>query len=282
MTKTILYCILCWREQPFQNLLQGSDSTNSLSLVNKIEETSFHRAWQKAAAFIDEHGVMRIIGGPKEEKGKTIIERKTIRDSCQIIVLTGNAITQMEKGELHPAFPFGPKQLEEYCNQLTPEYGEYWRSLPLDDIHRFKYLYRDRFVFPFDQLKALKENLAEQIFDQISSNRTKAGTWRPIEDAFNPEPPCLQDLQLLYLGKDDSGVNFVDVRYNWRSRDINAWQSNKACLTRMLYREVLTPNNCKILRDIDYCASLHCYEDRLNALHEAAYYNRMGNKFLIE
>jgi len=255
---------------------------NLLSPVNVIEETSFHRAWQRAVSFIDENGISRVIGGPKKQKdGKIIIERKPVRDTCQLIVLNRPAVIQVENGEMHPKFPFGPKQLEEYCDQLTPEYVDYWRGLPIDDIHRFGYIYRERLVFPFEQLKALRENLSEQISDQISSNRTQAITWRPAEDAFNDEPPCLQRIQIVYLGRDSDGVDYVDIRYDWRSRDINAWQSNKICLTRMLRREVLTPNRCVILRDIDYCASLHCYEHRLDVLHEAAYYNRVGNRFLI-
>lgn len=252
-----------------------------LSPVNLIEDTSFHRAWQRAAAFIDERGVLRTIGGPKEENGRTIIEKKPARDTCQLIILTGPALSQMKNSEMHPAFPFGPKKLEEYCRQFTPEYVKYWQGLPIDDDHRFRYLYFERMTFPFDQLKAMKENLAEQIEDGISSNRTQATTWRPKEDAFNDEPPCLQRIQIIYLGEDTEGSRYVDIRWDWRSRDINAWQSNKIALNRAIRREVLDPNNCKALRDMDYCASLHCYEDRMPALHAAAYYHRAGNTFFV-
>lgn len=254
---------------------------NELTPVNVINETSFLRAWQKAAAFIDEDGIFREIGGPKEANPE-IVERKKIRDTCQMIILTGKAIAQMENGQMHPKFPFGPKQLEEYCNQLTPDYVKYWRGLSLEDKHRFRYLYRERLMFPYDQLAALKKNLAEQIADRLSSNRTQAITWRPAEDAFNDEPPCFQRVQIIYLGQDDEGVGWVDLRWDWRSRDINAQQSNKICLTRMIYHAVLTPNNCRIKRDVDCSASLHCYEDRLNDLHEAAWFQRSGNEFFID
>jgi hypothetical protein len=249
---------------------------NQLTPVNFIEETSFHRAWQKAVAFIVDKGIDRVIGGPKEDSPEKI-EKKPIRDSCQLIVLTENAIVQMEKKEMHPKFPFGPKQVNEYCLQYGWPYLEYWLKLPINDSHRFKYIYFDRLVNPFNQLSAMRANLEEQVKDHISSNRTQAITWQPEKDAFNDEPPCLQRIQIVYLGE-----GLVDVRWDWRSRDINAWQSNKACLTEMFYREVLTPNNCRIARDIDYCASLHCYQHRLKDAHEAAYYQRVGNQYFYQ
>jgi thymidylate synthase len=52
----------------------------------------------------------------------------------------------------------------------------------------------------------------------------------------------------------------VDVHFTWRSRDLfTAWQSNIICLTEMLNREVVKPNNCRIVRIIDYSDSLHLY-----------------------
>jgi thymidylate synthase len=254
---------------------------NELTPVNVINETSFHRAWQKAAAFIDEEGIYRVIGGPKE-KNPEVVEKKKIKDTCQYIILTGKAIFQIENSEMHPKFPFGPKQLEEYCTQLTPEYVEKWRKMSSEDEHKFKYIYLDRTTYPFNQMEAMRENLAEQIKDQISSNRTQAITWRPSEDAFNDEPPCFQRIQIIYLGQDEDDMGHVDLRLEWRSRDINAWQSNIICLRRAMCRQVLLPNNCIIDRWVENIASLHCYEDRLNDLHGAAWYKRTGNQFFFE
>jgi hypothetical protein len=251
---------------------------NELPKINVIEETSFLKAWQRAAVFIDESGVSREIGGPKEDNPKNI-ERKKIMDTRQTIIMTGKALIQMKNGDMHPKFPWTPKKLEEYCQQLTPEYTEYWNSLPEGDQHKFKYIYRGRLD---KQLDGMRENLAIQINAQISSNRTQATTWDGKKDPFNDEPPCFQRVQIMYLGQDESGVGYVEVCSDWRSRNIFAWQSNKICITRMLYREVLTPNNCIIVRDIDQCASLHCAVDSLSSLHEAAYYNRIGNNLLID
>lgn len=254
---------------------------NDLSPVNLIHEDSFPRAWQKAVAFIDENGIPRIIGGQQEDQPDEI-ERKKIIDTRQIIVLTGNAITQMENAVIHPKFPFGPKQLEGYCVQLTEDYVDRWRAMLPNDSHRFKYLYLERFLFPFDQMVALRKNLTKLIEHDLSSNRVQAITWRPAEDAYNDEPPCLQRVQVFYLGMDDCGNPWVDLCWDWRSRDINAVMSNKICLTRMIKHYVLTPTKSKIARDIDNIASLHCYEDRMADLHKAAWFARNNNQFLID
>ena len=248
--------------------------------VNLIQNKTFVRSWQEAAAFVDDKGAERVIGGPKENGSE--VERKKIKDTCQIIELFGKAIDQLNKGEMHPKFPFGPKQLEEYCLQMTPEYVEKWQKMSNADVHKFRYLYWERFLFPYDQIEALKLNLAELIKHDLSSNRVQAITWRPNEDAFNEEPPCLQRVQVIYLGKDEEGTRCLDIRTDWRSRDINAWQSNLICLNRAFKRHVFEPNECKVVRWIDNCASLHCYEDRLDKLHEAAWYQRFGNQFFVE
>ena len=251
---------------------------NELPKINVIQETSFLRAWQRAAIFIDEEGVLREIGGPKEDNSK-IIERKKIMDTRQIIIMTGKALIQMRNGEMHPKFLWTPKKLEEYCQQLTPEYTKYWNGLPEGDQRKFKYIYRGRLG---KQIEDMRDNLAIQINAQISSNRTVATTWDKEKDPRDDEPPCLQRIQIMYLGQDEHGVGHVEVYLDWRSRNIYAWQSNKICIDRMLYREVLAPNNCIVVRDIDQCSSLHCAVDSLSSLHEAAYYNRIGNNLLID
>jgi len=252
-----------------------------LSEVNVIKETSFPRGWQKAAAFIEEEGIFRTIGGPKEGFPE-VIERKEIIDTCQMFNFTGEAITQIEKGVMHPLFPFRQKQLEAYCHQFTTKYVENWRQLPYNDPHKFKYLYLDRFLYPIDQLEAMRKNLAVLVKEQISSNRVQAITWQPAQDRYNDEPPCLQIIQVIYLGKDDNGQDKVDLRLYWRSRDINAVQANIICLNRAFQHFFLKPNHCQIERWLDYSSSLHCYQDRLQDLHKAAWYARNENQFFID
>ena len=47
----------------------------------------------------------------------------------------------------------------------------------------------------------------------------------------------------------------------WRSRDLfAAWNSNMVGLLTMIRREVLDPNNLKLVKVVDFCNSLHIYE----------------------
>jgi len=67
-----------------------------LSEVNVIKETSFPRGWQKAAAFIEEEGIFRTIGGPKEGFPE-VIERKEIIDTCQMLILLARPLLKLKK-----------------------------------------------------------------------------------------------------------------------------------------------------------------------------------------
>lgn len=54
------------------------------------------------------------------------------------------------------------------------------------------------------------------------------------------------------------------IHWNGNSRDLfSAWQSNVICLIDMLNREVVKPNNCEIVRIIDFSDSLHIYKTDL-------------------
>jgi thymidylate synthase len=107
-----------------------------------------------------------------------------------------------------------------------------------------------------DQIRRLRERLALQMEAGITSNRDQAITWQSKIDLGNASPPCLQRIQIRYLGDYN-----VDVHLTWRSRDLyTAWQANIVAIIDMLNREVIRPNNCRIVRLIDYADSLHIYE----------------------
>ena len=219
--------------------------------VHLIEERNFHNAWAKALHAILSKGTDLVIGDGDE--------RKPIKDSCMLISLTGNAIKQIEARELHPQYPF--RRIEEYCKEFTRVFLEAYRSKPVNE--KFSYLYFDRLAHyeaPFsahrsDQITLLKNALADQMKEEITSNRCQAITWYVPDDIERSSPPCLQRIQIRYIPK-----NNVDVHLTWRSRDLfTAWQSNIVCITEMLNREVIKPNNCQIVRIIDYSDSLHLY-----------------------
>lgn len=67
---------------------------------------------------------------------------------------------------------------------------------------------------------------------------------------------CLQRIWIRYLGN-----NEVEVHMNWRSRDLyTAWQANIVAIIDMLNREVIRPNNCRIVRLVEFIDSLHIYD----------------------
>lgn len=219
--------------------------------VHLIEERNFHNAWTKAIQTILSKGTDLVIGGGDE--------RKPIKDSCMLISMTGNALKQIEARELHPQYPF--RRIEEYCNEFTRAFLEEYRSKPVNE--QFSYLYFERLAHyeyssdhnSSDQITLLKNALADQIKQNITSNRSQAITWYVPFDIKRSSPPCLQRIQIRYIPE-----NKVDVHLTWRSRDLfTAWQSNIVCITEMLNREVIKPNNCQIIRIIDYSDSLHIY-----------------------
>ena len=249
--------------------------TFKLSPINVIEENDFRNAWVKAIQPVLEKGVVIVFGGPDKDD-RTKIGRKTAKDSRQIIALSGQAIAQIENFEVHPQFFMKVPALRAYCQQLTREGVAAWSALPEGDVHKSSYNYLELIInYPrifgpgtFDQMQILKENLAEQIEHNIVSNRTQAITWQPEKHAKHHEPPCLQRIQIRYLGENENKQGVVEVGYDWRSRDLfRAWPANIVCVTAAINHEVVKPNNCLIVRIVDYSASLHIYAD---AWEEAA------------
>ncbi len=232
-----------------------------LSPIISIEETNFHNAWAKGLKKVLKLGTDTAIGGPEE--------RKPIRDACVLISLTKNAIKQVESRELHPQFSF--RSVEHYCKAFTRDFVREYRKG--NRKGKFAYLYGDRLIFwapidtvewlpTIDQLSNLRNGLAEQIDCSTMSNRCQAITWVSHIDFGADSPPCLQRISVRWIGGDDvPDARDVDVRLEWRSRDLyGAWPVNVVGVIDMLNREVIFPNNCKIIRIIDYNDSLHIYK----------------------
>jgi len=229
---------------------------NDLSPINVIEETNFHNAWVKAIRFCYNQG--------NNIKFGNISDIKCIKDSCQLISLTGNAIQQILDKEIHPLYPF--KQINQYCDEYTRQYLKTYLQKSLEE--KFSYLYFDRLVNydTIDQLSIMKDQLQEQIQTNITSNRCQAITWHPEIDLKTDNPPCLQSIQVRYIGN-----NKVDVHWHFRSRDlITAWQANVIAITECINNEII-PNNCIIARIVDYSDSLHIYDSMIDIAKEARF-----------
>lgn len=213
-----------------------------------IEEQSFPNAYARAVRFVVRKGKKMTIGDA--------IEPKPIRDVCGFFVLTGDAIRQIEDRELHPQFPF--QLANPYCDEFTREYLSEYIEKP--DQEQFSYIYIKRLMMygdgDIDQIKRLRAKLATQIDTGIASNRDQAITWQVATDIDSSVSPCLQRIWIRHVGGRD-----VEVYLTWRSRDLyTAWQVNIIALIDMLNREVIHPNNCRIVKLVDYSNSLHVYE----------------------
>jgi thymidylate synthase len=216
-----------------------------------IQEDNFHNAWARAVRYVLRDGLRMTIGDSAEPK--------PIKDACALFELTGDAIRQIENRELHPQFPF--RHIDQYCEEFTRAYLSQYIKKP--DQERFSYLYFERLAMygDLDQIEHLRKCLALQKENGIASNRDQVITWQPKNDLGSASPPCLQRVWIEHLG-DDS----VEVHLTWRSRDLyTAWQVNIIALIDMLNREVIRPNNCRIVKLVDYVDSLHIYESDKDA-----------------
>ena len=218
-----------------------------LSPTILIQKDDFHNAWARAVRYVLSDGRKITIGDASEQK--------PIQDACVLFELTGDAIRQIEKRELHPQFPF--RHIDQYCEEFTRDYLIDYINKP--DKEKFSYLYFHRLVVYqscFDQMAYLRRRLAVQVDTGIPSNRDQAITWDAEQDFDSASPPCLQRIWIRYLG-DKS----VEVHLTWRSRDLyTAWQANIIAIIDMLNREIILPNGCKIVKIVDFADSLHIYE----------------------
>jgi thymidylate synthase len=224
-----------------------------LSKFYTINSGDFNIAWLTAMNNVLKSDTDVIFGSAEEPK--------YIKDSCQGISLTGNAIDQISSGTLHPDFSF--KSVEQYKQEFDVDFLARYNDWP--EEKKFTYLYVERIVQykgknkTIDQLKVLRDQLEDQINNKIASNRSQAITWEPEVDTISNASPCFQRAWSRWIGEEDE-VNYTDLHLDWRSRDLfNAWQPNLIAVTWMMNKYVYGPNNCKIYRLIDKNDSLHIY-----------------------
>ena len=236
--------------------------------VQVVEEDDFATAWYRAVIFVIAHGIFMRFSSKKEPK--------KAYNSIHTIILFGRAIDQMLRGEFHPQYPFGNKKGDSYKDEfdrgwfendyiLRPEIRTFVYTYieriirytrPTQTIPEFIQYYLSKRDYFVDQLKILKDQLKEQVETGITSNRCQLITWIPFKDLFSNSPPCLQRIQVIYLGN-----NEVEIHITWRSRDLfTAWMANLSGLINMINKEVVLPNGCKIVRVVEFIDSLHIYE----------------------
>jgi thymidylate synthase (methanogen type) len=203
--------------------------------TNLIQAVGLADAWAQAVNFVMKNG-MEI----KTEYGPLS------KDICSVIEIREPYAEPM----LHPQFPTKELHVKEYLKQW--ERGYDWKK------QGFEYNYMDRLInYPsrgkdVDQLKTIKDLLPQGV-----SRRRQAITWIPERDLFVKEDqPCLQRLWVRSIGDGNAEMHCM-----WRSRDLYAaWNSNMVGLFTMIKREVIEPNNLKLVKVVDFCNSLHIYE----------------------
>lgn len=185
-----------------------------------IEETNFPNAWAKGVRNNLNFG----------------FESNNAKEHIIIVRLTKNAINQVLNHEVHPMFPSGTKFINAYCEEYTYEYLEKYLKLP--EEMKFSYLYFERFAKykisnakHFDQIAALHNNLR----NSENSRQLQMITYIPEIDAFLPEPPCLQRIQVRQISD-----GLVDLHYELRSWDyFGAMPTNIIAVTEMMKNYIL-------------------------------------------
>jgi len=203
--------------------------------TNLIQAVGLADAWAQAVNFVMKYGMeLKTEYGPMS------------KDICSVIEIREPYAEPM----LHPQFPTKELHVKEYLRQWERDYD--WKK------QGFEYNYMDRLInYPsrgkdVDQLKAIRDLLPQGV-----SRRRQAITWIPERDLFVKEDqPCLQRLWVRDIGEGNAEMHCM-----WRSRDLfAAWNSNMVGLLTMIKREVLEPNNLKLVKVVDFCNSMHIYE----------------------
>ncbi|MFA4870907.1 MAG: hypothetical protein WC623_22100 [Pedobacter sp.] len=230
------------------------------------ESKSFGNAWYRGLRHIKMFGQPITFGDEKEQKYAT--------DVCLIVNLTDNVLQEAIDGKFHRQFPTRQKMRDGYIHEW--DRGFDWRK------QGFTYCYEDRveaylgYAFseqdgefkeiPIDQWKLTKEDLAQQIATQISSNRNVIDIGNPSIDRFEiPEsPPCLRNIQIRLEGIEND-IPYASARWMFRSRDFGmAWPTNITGILSAINREVLIPNKAKLIQVIDISTSAHVYRGDYN------------------
>lgn len=215
--------------------------------TNLIQAVGLADAWAQAVNFVMKHGMeIKTEYGPMSKDICSVIEIREPNLEPMLHPLSPQFTIEV----LNPQFPTKELHVKEYLKQWSREYD--WKK------QGFEYNYMDRLInYPsrskdIDQLKAIKDLLSQGV-----SRRRQAITWIPERDLFVKEDqPCLQRLWFRNLGEGNAEMHCM-----WRSRDLYAaWNSNMIGLLTMVNREVLEPNNLKLVKIVDFCNSLHIYE----------------------
>jgi thymidylate synthase len=197
-----------------------------------IKSKDFHDAWYQMNSKILRDGF---------EIPSDQTEVKLTKDVCATIELTGEAIEQICRHELHPDNKM-KEGLESYVKQFDYTSDEFKKSYDEQEYTYASRLYDSAVIIHEDKL-IQKYNRGVQLT-----------TWKPFRDLGNEAKPCLQRMWIRKLTDDT-----CELHMSYRSHDsMGAWQWNMIALVDYA-RRYLT-KKLKIVKIVEFNDSLHLYE----------------------
>lgn len=195
-----------------------------------IKSKDFHDAWYQMNREIMKDGF---------EIPSDQTEAKLTKDVCATIELTGEAINQIMRHELHPDYPM-KSGLESYVKQFDYDTDEFKSSESTQE-----YTYSGRMFPEHDMIKTYGKTMYDRGIQFV--------TWNKYRDFGNEVRPCLQRMWFRQLNNTD-----VELHLTFRSHDVFAWQFNMIALVDYAMRYVT--NGFNIVKIVEFNDSLHVYD----------------------
>lgn len=196
-----------------------------------IQSKDFHDAWYQMNSKILRDGF---------EIPSDQTEAKLTKDVCCTIELTGEAIDQIIRHELHQDYPM-KHGLKSYVNQFMYNSREFLES----DASQ-EYTYAGRML---PDAKILVEELPRKLYDR----GTQLTTWNKYRDLGNEVRPCFQRMWVRKLTDDT-----CELHLTYRSHDVFAWQFNMIALVD--YATQYVTHELEIVKIVEFNDSLHVYD----------------------
>ena len=198
-----------------------------------IQSKDFHNAWYEINRQINSSGL---------EIYSDESETKLTRDICCTIELTGEAIEQIYRHELHPDNKL-KDGLESYIRQFVYNSEEFIKS-----NGEQKYTYAGRL---YDSALVIQD---EELMSHKYDRGIQLTTWNKWTDLGSDARPCLQRLWIRKLTDDT-----CELHMSYRSHDAyGAWQFNMIALVEYVRRYIT--RGLKIVKIVEFNDSLHVYD----------------------
>lgn len=231
-----------------------------------------HRIWSDIMTY----GRPLQFGGP----GEKVKHARHIHATVQVY---GEALDRLMKGDMPHGWLYRGQAVKEYMKQFDDP--STWKG--------FEYTYGERLLkyrvtnpeYPksclgqlsshlsgtmppieleVDQLDVMRELLEWSIDEQVSNQRIVAITYRPLDDMFKEDLPCLQVAKLYLLQDNEVGLDCC-----YRSHDYgHGWAANGAFLTSGFSRNVIEPAGGKLTELIFDSMSAQLYDTDTDMIYD--------------